>query len=161
MDKKIAAMKQGGKILKAVFEHIEPMIKAGITTVAIDNEIDKFIISQRADAGFKTVPNYHHASCITINEQVVHTRPSSRIIKPGDVVTIDAGVLYQGYHTDKAITYQVDPKTNNVTKFLEIGQSTLELAIKQTVIGNYIWDISHVIETNLNREGYKVIFDLT
>ena len=70
-------------------------------------------------------------------------------------------VLYQGFHTDKAITYQIDPITDDITKFLEVGQNTLKLAIEQAIVGNYIWDISHAIEQNLNKYDFKVIYDLT
>ncbi|KXK11724.1 MAG: Methionine aminopeptidase 1 [Microgenomates bacterium OLB23] len=106
----IAHMQHGGKILNDVLIMAADMAKPGLSTRDIDQFIDNYIVSRGAEPGFKKVDGYSWASCICVNEQIVHTPPSKRVLKDGDVVTIDAGVYYNGLHTDSAITVQVGSK---------------------------------------------------
>ena len=155
-------MTEGGRKLKNVVEDLLPLIRAGITTKEIDDRAEELIKKQGGESSFKTVPGYLFSICSPVNEQVVHTKPSSRVLNSGDVLTLDIGMLYKGWHTDYAITKVVgESKDVTVNKFLKIGEDTLYLAIKEAKIGNRLGIISKVIEREITGNGYFIIKELT
>lgn len=158
----IELMKEGGKRLHAAVEELLPLVKVGMTTLEIDTEAARLIKKNGADVSFTQVKGYKWATCLPINEQVVHTPPSNRVVKDGDVLTVDIGAYYQGFHTDYATTFAVngtkDEKTN---KFLTVGKKALELAITQAKAGNRIGHISQTIEKEIYKNGYFILRDLT
>lgn len=162
-DKEIAAMTESGKRLKTVVKNLLPLIKVGITTKEIDDQAEELIKKQGGEPSFKTVPGYAFSICSPINEQIVHTKPCNRILKSRDVLTLDIGMLYQGWHTDYAITKVVgkESKDEKINKFLKIGEETLYLAIKKAKIGNRLGQISEVIEKQITSNGYFIIKELT
>lgn len=162
-DKEIAAMTESGKRLKTVVKNLLPLIKVGITTKEIDDQAEELIKKQGGEPSFKTVPGYAFSICSPINEQIVHTKPCNRILKSGDVLTLDIGMLYQGWHTDYAITKVVgkESKDEKINKFLKIGEETLYLAIKKAKIGNRLGQISEVIEKQITGNGHFIIKELT
>ncbi|EKE15228.1 MAG: hypothetical protein ACD_12C00112G0014 [uncultured bacterium] len=162
-DKEIALMAEGGNRLKIVVKDLLPLIKVGVTTKEIDAKAEELIKIQGGHSSFKTVPGYLFSTCTPINEQIVHTKPSNRILKDGDVLTLDIGMLYKGLHTDYAITKVVggQSKDESANKFLKIGEDTLYLAIKKAKIGNRLGEISEVIEKEITSNGYFIIKELT
>jgi len=162
-DEEISIMAEGGKRLKAVVKDLLPLIKVGITTKEIDDRAEELIKKQGGESSFKTVPGYMFSTCTPINEQIVHTKPSSRVLKERDVLTLDIGMLYKGLHTDYAITKVVGGKSNDpkVNNFLKVGEDTLYLAIKKAKIGNRLGQISEVIEKQITGNGYFIIKELT
>jgi methionyl aminopeptidase len=161
-DREIKIMTEGGRRLKAVVKELLPLIKEGVTTKEIDIQAEKLIKEQGGKSSFKTVSGYLWTICSPINEQIVHTKPSDRVLKNGDVLTLDIGMLYQSLHTDYAITRIVgENKDKKVHKFLEVGEKTLYLAIKEAKMGNRIGQISSVIEKEVTENGYFVIKELT
>ncbi len=161
-DQEIALMSEGGKRLKKVVKELLPLIKEGITTKEIDNRAEELIKKQGGKSSFKTISGYLWTICSPINEQIVHTKPSNRILKEGDVLTLDIGILYQGLHTDYAITKVVgENKDAKINKFLKIGEETLTLAIKEAKIGKRLGSISSVIEKEITGNGYFIIKKLT
>ena len=161
-DQEIEVMKEGGNKLKWVVEKLLTSIKEGATTKEIDDKAEKLIKIQGGESSFKTVSGYEYSTCTPINEQIVHTKPSSRKLKSGDVFTLDIGMLYKGFHTDYAITKVIgkceDEKTN---KFLKVGEETLYEAIKEAKIDNRLGQISAVIENKIKGNGYFIIKELT
>lgn len=161
-DKEIGIMKEGGVRLRGVVKKLLPFVTVGISTEEIDKEAERLICEQGGEASFKKVKGYNWTTCISINEQIVHTSPSKREVKTGDIVTIDIGMLYKGYNTDFATTFIVgDIKDNAVNKFLETGKTTLNKAIDQAKVGNRIGDISHCIESEIAKRGYGIVKELT
>lgn len=162
-DQEINTMAEGGKRLKAVVENLLPLIKVGITTKEIDNKAEDLIRKQGGESSFRTVPGYLFSICTPINEQIVHTKPGNRVLKEGDLLTLDIGMLYQGFHTDYAITKIVgrQNKDKNINKFLKIGEETLYQAIKKAKIGNRLGSISELIERQITGSGYFIIKELT
>ena len=134
-----------------------------ITTKKIDEKAEELIKKQGGSSSFKTVPGYSFSICSPINEQIVHTKPSNRILKDGDILTLDIGMLYKGWHTDYAITKIVggQSKDEKINKFLKTGEETLYLAIKKVKIGNRLGQISEVIEREITGNGYFIIRELT
>ena len=161
-DNEIDLIKQGGLILKAVFEDIKPAVIAGKKTKDIDDKIESIIVSHGGSPGFKKVPNYNFASCLCINDQVVHTPPSEQVLAEGDIFTIDCGVYFKGFHTDAADTFIVgDTKDRAKQVFLNAGKETLDHAIAQAHVGNRIGHISQTIDIKIKQTGYSIIKELT
>ena len=161
-DAEIEIMRQGGEKLKTVMKKLLPQVVAGITTNRINELAEQYIKEQRADISFNKVEGYKWAVCVPINEQVVHTPPTKRVLKDGDVLTIDIGVYYQGFHTDYAIALVVGGKPNpKIDTFLQTGKEALELAIAQAKVGNRIGHISEAIEKKITGAGYTIMRQLT
>src|SRR3989338_3679011 len=162
-DQEIGIMSEGGKKLKIVVEKLLPLIKVGTTTKEIDKKAEDLIKEQGGKSSFKTVPGYLFSTCTPINEQIVHTKPANRVLKKGDLLTLDIGMLYRGFHTDYAITKIVggQSKDKTVDKFLRVGEETLYQAIKKAKIGNRLGHISEVIEKGIVGHKYLIIKELT
>jgi methionyl aminopeptidase len=159
----IEKMIEGGKRLRAVADELIPSIVEGMTTLDIDNRAEELIIKNGGSSSFKRVPGYSWNTCVPINEQIVHTPPSKkRVLKNGDVLTVDIGIFYEGFHTDYADTVVIGGKTDQKTEhFLKIGKETLEKAIQKAVFGHFLGEISEVIEDDIYENGYFIIPELT
>lgn len=157
----IAIVKKGGAILKQTLAYVLPLVKPGVTTDYLDKKAEEFIHSQGAIPGFKKVPHYHWTICACVNEQVVHTPPSAYVLKEGDIITVDAGVFYKGYHTDAARTVAVGNVSAQVAAFLKTGEQTLKRALSVIKPGKRIGHISEVIQHDIQSSGYYVIRELT
>ena len=161
-NKEIEIMKEGGRRLKKVVNQLLPQIKIGMTTKEVDRIATKLIKEGGSELSFNKVKGYNWATCLSINEQVVHTPPSERKLKEGDILTVDIGLYFQGFHTDYATTVIIgESKNPEILNFLDIGKTTLEKAINQAVIGNRIGHISKAIEESIYKKGLFVLKDLT
>ena len=159
----IEAMKEGGAILKTIFSRVEKEIKPGVSTMDIEKNVQKWMKEYTVKPSFLTVSGYPYAINSPVDAQVVHTMPSDDVIlKEGNVVTIDIGVMHKGLHTDSAHTYIVGtPRSGAETLFLEAGEKALKKAISKAVAGNYVYDISAVIQDSIEGSGYCIIPELT
>ncbi len=160
-DEEIAIISHAGAILKDVLEQAVSKVEPGMTTNDIDQFIDTTIVKRGGEPGFKRVKGYRWASCICVNEEIVHTPPSDRIINDGDVVTIDTGVYYKGLHTDSAYTVQAGIETPQVHAFLEAGKRALHNALGVVKKGNRIGHISEQFEKTITQAGYSIVPELT
>lgn len=161
-DEEIKIMQAGGLRLRKVVKELMPQIKAGMTTLQIDNQAENLIKRMGGESSFKRVPNYYWSTCLSINDQIVHTPPSKKVVKSGDILTVDIGMFYQGYHTDYSDTFVVGNKTDKETnKFLNTGKNALIKAIGKAKKGNRLGDISQSIEQSIKKEGYFIIKELT
>jgi len=154
----INLMAEGGKISALALSEVLKSIKVGATTLSLDRIAEDVIKNQNALPSFKTVEDYKYTTCININEGLVHGIPNTYKIKKGDIVSVDLGVLYKGFHTD--LSYSVEVETNNHTAFLETGIQALEQGIFNCVKGNKIGDISNSMQRVVERAGYSVSRDL-
>ncbi len=153
----IKIMTEGGKKLGLIKKRLSEEVRESVSASQIENLADKLIKKAGGRASFKMVQGYSWATCINVNEGIVHGIPKDEVIfKKGDVVSIDVGLYYKGFHTDTSFTVgiEVDKKKQ---KFLSVGKETLNLAINQAQVGNRIFDISKVIEDNLNKGGLTPI----
>lgn len=150
----IEIMKIGGKISANALKIALDMADEGVSLKEIDKEVENFILKNKAKPSFKTVEGYHYSTCININDGLVHGIPNQYRIKRGDLVKIDLGVLYEGFHTDTSGTKEIG--TNKEAKFLEAGQICLENAIKKCQVGNKLGDISHEMQVAIESRGYSV-----
>lgn len=148
----IKSMQAGGKILSETMWEVVKAVKPGVTEIELDQLADQLIMKKGGFPGFKKVDGYHHATCICTNDVVVHGIPSKRVLQDGDIVDIDCGVFYEGFHTDMCETVAVGQVRPDVQKFLAGGKYALEEAIKQAILGNRIGDISRTIQQIVEKE---------
>jgi methionyl aminopeptidase len=161
-DAEIETMRICGEKLKEVMKQLVPQIRVGVTTEYINKLAESYIREQGADISFNKVEGYKWAVCVPINEQVVHTPPTKRVLKNGDVLCVDIGAYYKGFHTDHAITTVVGDKTTpEIEKFLQVGKEALTAAIAQAHVGNRIGHISQAIEQKVKGAGYTIMRQLT
>ncbi|MDP2649567.1 MAG: type I methionyl aminopeptidase [bacterium] len=167
--KQIEIMVQGGKILSDVVHEIVGKIKPGVSELEIDKMTQDLIIKRGAEPAFKMVKGYKHTICSTTNNVVVHGIPSEYRYKEGDIAGIDCGALYRGFYTDMADAVRVTTinhqqltidKYKAIDLFLQTGKRALEEAIKVTVPGNRIGNISEVIQNIVENSGYSVVRSL-
>lgn len=158
---KLEIMTEGGARLGWIKGQLIKSIQAGVTPLEIEALADKLIKEGGDKASFKMEPGYSHATCININEGMVHGIPNSVPFKPGDVVKIDMGLFHHGYHLDTAVTVQIPPLDNKISKFLETGQRAEEAAIAMALPGNSVYDISLAMQQIIEGAGFNVIRDLT
>jgi methionyl aminopeptidase len=157
----IGKMVVGGKRLRQVVEELKKIVRPGISTFDIDKLAEELIIKAGGYPAFKRVDNYFWTVCVPVNEEIVHTPPSkNKILREGDVLTIDIGMEYQGFNTDYAHSMIVGRDMYNRQSFLDIGKRTLEKAIDRARWGNYIGDISLTIESEIKKAGFSIVKEL-
>ncbi|KKQ51939.1 type I methionyl aminopeptidase [Candidatus Woesebacteria bacterium RIFCSPHIGHO2_01_FULL_39_17] len=153
----IEVMREGGRKLVKVKKELLEAVKEGVRASEIDNLADKLIEKEGGEASFKMVSGYSWATCVNINEGVVHGIPKKEIVfKRNDVVSVDVGMFYKGFHTDTSFTKAIGSNPN-LERFLGSGRSALEKAIQEARIGNRIYDISQAIESTMRKNGYSPI----
>lgn len=154
-------MSKAGRILGALFDVLPKKLKVGISTLEIDKFVEWFILKHGARPAFKGYEGYRFASCISVNEQVIHGIPSSKkFLKEGDIVSIDVGTLLDGYYGDAARTYIIGEARNPLDKKLvDVTLKALEIGIENAKEGNRIGDISHSIQRYIESQGFSVIRD--
>ncbi len=161
-EEEIEIMRQGGLKLRKVVKELLPQIQIGMSTLQIDGIATELIKKQGAELSFTKVADYKWATCLTINEQVVHTPPSTQKVKDGDVLTVDIGLYHKGYHVDYSTTFIVGKaKDNKTVKFLQVGEKALAKAVQKALVGNYLGDISEIIEKEIYGNGYFIMKQLT
>ena len=152
-------MRKSGKIAGMALKKSLDKIKLGISELEVDKAVEQEIYKLGGDLSYKTVPGYKYATCITVNEQVVHGIPTDREFKDGDVVSVDLAVMYKGWHTDCAWSILVG-KDREKEIFLKVGEEALYDGIAQAVDGNKIGDISFAIQQKVEKNGYSVVRSL-
>lgn len=157
----IEIMKIAGQICAQSLKKVLANVNVGITCSYLDKIAAIELTRKDATPSFKTVDDYRWTICTTINDQVVHGIPTERVLKIGDILGVDIGACYQGYHSDMAITLGVGTIAEDAQRFLEIGKQTLKKAISVAKVGNRIGDISHVIQENIENAGYSIVKSLT
>jgi len=158
---KIKIMSEGGHLLADALAKVVAIAKPGITTLELDKEAEKWLLATGGKCAFKTVEDYRWSTCININDGIVHGIPNKRVIKDGDVVSIDIGLLYKGYFTDTSTSLIAGNGSKENMDLLNIGKLALDNAIAEARIGNRIGHISLAIQNTLNEYGLRAIPELT
>lgn len=160
-------MRQSGNIATAVLKKALAKVKVGVSELEVDKIAREEIYKLGGDLSYKSVPGYKYATCITVNDQVVHGIPTERKFEKGDLVSVDLAVEYKGWHTDCAwsvlVSGSVDQsvsESEEKKKFLRIGEEALWDGIAQAVDGNKIGDISYAIQNKVERERYYIVRSL-
>jgi methionyl aminopeptidase len=160
--REIETMAAGGRILAATHQHIKPALQPGISTLGIDTMVEAFIRSHAgATPSFKGLYGFPGSACISLNEEIVHGIPvSTRILKAGDIITVDIGVFYGGFHTDSAWTYAVGDISPEARRLMDVTEESLYAAIGACTLGNHIGDLGAACSAVVERAGYSVVKDL-
>lgn len=159
-EKEIQLMREAGAIAAEALAELKGFLKAGITTAELDAHGEKIICARGADPVFKGYRGYRHATCISVNSEVVHGIPGGRLIKDGDIVSIDVGVKYNGYCGDNAATFPVGKISGKAEKLLRAGKEALRAGIKQARVGKRLGDISHAVQKAGEKQGFSVVREL-
>ena len=155
-------MREAGRILELTRQMVKNHINPGVSTFHLDQLAETHIRSLGGTPSFKGYQGFPGSICASVNEVVVHGIPSESIkLKEGDIVTLDFGVNYKGYHADSATTYPVGEVSDEVKKLLEITEASLYEGLKFAVPGNHVQDISHAIESFVKPYGYGIVEEFT
>ncbi len=158
--REIELLRIAGKIVYETHKYLKPYIKEGIKTKELDKLAEDFIRSKGATPSFKGYEGFPTALCVSINSEVVHGFPSDRVLKNGDVVSIDIGACYKGYHGDSGWTYKVGEVSEEVNELLKNTEQALYEGLKQVKPGNRIGDVSNAIETYAKEHKLGVVKEL-
>lgn len=164
----VQVMREGGAKLGAILPELLAMAMPGVSLLEIDRHADALIRQAGGEASFKAIKGYRWATCLCVNDVVVHGIPTEYKLKDGDILTIDVGMLYKGFHTDTAwtkIAQSANPPAgragrkvqSEMQKFLKAGEDALWQAIAQASVGNRIGHISQAIQTIIEGAGYGIV----
>ena len=159
-DYEISLLKKAGNIVYLTHQYLKDYIKPGITTKELDKLAEDFIISQGATPSFKNYNGYPASICTSVNNEVVHGIPSSRKLKEGDIISIDIGACYKGYHGDSAWSYPVGSISSKKQYLLEHTEKALFKGLSEIKPGARIGDISNAIETYAHSHKLGVVREL-
>ncbi len=154
----VEIMRRGGQIVAEVLNTIRDELRDGISTLAIDKIADSMVTKRGAIASFKGLYSFPASICVSINEEIVHGIPSAnRLLHEGDIVSLDFGALFQGYHADSAVTLPVGKVSDEARRLLECTEKALERGISQARHGNRLGDIGWAIESYGTAKGYGIV----
>ena len=155
-------MAQGGKILAATIETLRGAVRPGISTGELDTIAEKFIRSHEgAVPAFKGLYGFPGSICASVNDEIVHGIPSpKRVLKEGDIVSLDVGVGYKGYFTDSATTVPVGMISAEAQRLLDVTQRALAAGIDAAVLGNHVGDIGAAVQGVVEQSGFTIVRDL-
>lgn len=169
-EKEIQIMREGGKILAEILKKLEESVKPGITTNDLEKLARELVLSHEVRASFLGYDGYPNILCTSVNDEIVHGLPSDRILKDGDLLKIDMGVLHGGFHTDSAITVLVgqNDEVINITTLnvvspqvlISVTREALNIGISKAKVGNTLGDIGAAIQKYVEDQGFNVVRDL-
>lgn len=158
--KEIEIMKEGGKILAEILKKLSDAVKPGITTNDLEELTRELVLYFGVKPSFLGFDGYPAALCTSVNDEIVHGVPSDRVLKDGDLLKLDMGVLHKGFHTDSAVTVVVGKGDEPKNKLLNITQEALRIGISKAKVGNTLGDIGSVIQKYVEDNGFSVVRDL-
>lgn len=155
----IELMREAGKIVAETHEVLRQALKPGITTLELDQLAEKNIRKYGATPSFKNYGGFTGSICASINEVVVHGIPSNREVKEGDIISLDIGALYKGYHGDSAKTHGVGNISEADKELIRVTRESFYEGLKLARLGNRLSDVSHAIQVYIERHGFSVVRD--
>ena len=160
-EREIELMRESCRLLAQVHQELEHAIKPGMSTLDIDILGEKLIRSMGCIPNFKNYNGYPASVCVSVNDEVVHGIPTKkRLLQEGDIVSLDAGLIYKGYHSDAARTHAVGQISSEAAKLIEVTKQSFFEGIKMAKAGNHLYDISNAIDAYVSRFGYGIVRDL-
>ena len=160
--REIALMKEAGRIVALVHAKMREVVKPGISTLELDRIAEEVIRSNGATPSFKGYQGFPNAICTSINDMLVHGIPDHTILKDGDIISIDVGACYKGYHGDSAWSYVVgEVKDPKILDLMKVTEEALYVGLAQVKPGNRVGDIAHAIQTYVEDHGYSTPIEYT
>ena len=158
----IAKMRESAKIVATVLKEIESLVKPGMTTAELDEYAEDKIRQMGATPSFKGYYGFPASICASVNQEVVHGIPNpKKVLRQGDVLKVDTGAYYQGFHGDSCITIPVGRVSKHAAKLIQVAEAALYRGIEQVKDGNYLLDIAGAIEDHVKKHGYSVVENYT
>ncbi|OCA99569.1 type I methionyl aminopeptidase [Clostridium beijerinckii] len=155
----IAIMRKAGRIVGETLLLLEKEVKPGVTTANLDRIAEEFITKHGAKPSFKGLYGFPSSLCISVNEQVIHGFPGEYVLKEGDIVSVDCGAYFDGFHGDAARTFSVGEVSVEAQKLIDITRESFFQGIKFAKQGNKLTDISHEIQSYVEAAGFSVVRD--
>jgi len=156
----IAIMRQAGAITRGALEAAKAAVRPGVTTLAIDRIVEDYIRAAGAVPSFKGYGGFPGSACVSVNEQVVHGIPGDRVLKEGDIVSIDVGVIYRGFHGDAARTYPVGRISADAQRLIEVTRQCFFEGIRFAKVGYRLGDLGAAIQSYAESHGFSVVREL-
>ena len=147
-------------LVSRTLAEIAASIKPGVTTLYLDSIAESFILDNGATPAFKGYGGFPNTLCTSVNEEVVHGIPSGYVLREGDIISVDCGVILNGWYGDSAFTFPVGAITEEVRRLLDYTRASLEEGVKEAVIGNRVGDISYAVQNKAESGGYSVVREL-
>ena len=159
--REIELMRESNRLLAEVHKALEESIRPGMTTLDVNRLGEKLIRDRGCIPNFKNYNGYPASICVSVNDEVVHGIPSRyRVLQEGDIVSLDAGLIYKGYHSDAARTHAVGKVSPEKQKLMDVTRQSFFEGMKYAKAGNYLYDISNAIDAYVSQFGYGIVRDL-
>lgn len=158
--REIELLRVAGEITGSTHNYLKPYIKPGITTKELDTLAEEYILSRGATPSFKGYDGFPGSICTSINEEVVHGIPKNRKLKEGDIITLDIGACFKGYHGDSAWTYAVGEVSEEKKKLMDVTKKSLFKGLEKVKAGGRIGDIGHAVQSYAESFGFGVVREL-
>jgi methionyl aminopeptidase len=156
--RELERMRKACRISAQALQVAQSVIKAGVSTAYVDEQVRKFIVSQGARPTFLNYGGFPGSACVSVNEELIHGIPSRhKIIQEGDIVSVDVGAFIDGYTGDNAATFPVGEVSEEAKKLLRVTKESLERAVAQAVAGNRLGDIGHAVQSHVEENGFSVV----
>ena len=159
-DEEVGLLRESNLLVSKTLAEIAKYIKPGVTTLYLDSIAEKFILDHSAIPAFKGYAGFPKTLCTSVNDEVVHGIPSDYQLKEGDIISIDCGVILNGWYGDSAYTFAVGKISEETKRLLKFTKASLEEGVKAAVAGNRVGDISYAIQTKAESGGYSVVREL-
>lgn len=150
-------MREAGRICAEAMRRAGEAVAPGVTTGQLDKIVYDYMISQNAKPSFLGLYGFPGSACISVNEELIHGIPGKRVLKEGDIVSLDMGACYKGYHSDMTMTFPVGRISDDTARLLQVTREALEKGIAQCTPGNRISDISRAVQEHVEQNGYAVV----
>ncbi|MBU8880221.1 type I methionyl aminopeptidase [Bacillus sp. FJAT-29790] len=155
--REIEIMREAGKIVALTHQELKQHIVPGITTKQLDAIAEKFILKHDAIPSFKGYNGFSGSICASVNDELVHGIPGNRVLKEGDIISLDIGAKYNGYHGDSAWTYPVGRIDDETKRLLDVTEESLYIGLKEAKPGERLSNISHAIQTYAESNGFSIV----
>lgn len=159
-EEEIQVMNKGAEILVQIMKKLVKMVKPGISTDELNKAAEGLIFQFGAEPSFKGYDGFPASLCVSLNEEIVHGLPSSRKLKEGDIVSLDLGIFYKGFHSDMAVTLPVGEVDFEIARLIRVTKKSLKLGIKKIKPGNTVGDVGNTIQRYIESQGFNVVRDL-
>jgi methionyl aminopeptidase len=159
-DEEVGFLRESNLLVSKTLGELASIIIPGITTLYLDKIAESFIRDNGATPAFKGYGGFPNTLCTSVNDEIVHGIPSNYVLKEGDIISVDCGVILNGWYGDSAYTFPVGRIKDNVKRLLDYTRASLEEGVKEAVVGRRVGDISYAVQTKAESGGYSVVREL-
>lgn len=159
-DEEVEFLRKSNQLVSKTLAEIALHVQPGVTTLYLDSIAETFIRDNGALPAFKGYGSFPNTLCTSVNEEIVHGIPSKYVLKEGDIVSVDCGVILNGWYGDSAYTFAVGEIDENVKRLLEYTRASLEEGVREAIAGNRVGDVAHAVQEKAESGGFSVVREL-